>query len=385
MDNNKQIIRFEDIFKDEPKKKEDKKEEPNKKGYIFSLLYYVVVMYLIASIFYVIVMNIPGFFESYTKDEIVFKVIQDDQAGLALVEEDIYQQYGDLYLEDVVGIESYMGFVVLVNRDNPSYSNLLYTVDPLSGEYILSIIVLEDIIDQDPVNTTWDGKTPISIYKEKDQFVPPTFFSNNYYTVEGPQDIMDPIVLSIVNFAVYLVLIPGVLYFLKPDLKMDLSEIKPKKNELFLAIIIGYAYIWIGNIVSSYGSNFLSQLFNMQIDEAVNQEIIISAVRSSGAILMIVSAVFIGPVVEELIFRKALFGLIKKDSLALIASTVIFGLIHVIGESSIQAALINGLSYFVMGFVFGLIYLKNKRNIVVPILVHILSNAISILAILFLF
>ncbi len=385
MDNNKEIIRFEDIFKDEPKKKEERKEESNKRGYLYSLLYYVVVMYLVASIFYVIIMNIPGFVESYSKDEILFKVIADDQAGIAFVDDTIYQQYGDLYLEDVVGIESYMGFVILVNRDNPYYSNLLYTIDPNSGEYVVSTIVIEDIIDQHPINTTWDGDVPIAIYKEKDQFVPPTFFSDNVYIVEGPQDVMDPLALSIVNFAVYLVLIPGVLYFLKPDLKMDLTEIKPKKNEIFLGIIIGYAYIWIGNIISSYGSTFLSKLFNLQIDEAINQEIIISAVQSSGAILMVISAVFIGPIVEELIFRKALFGLIKKDSLALLASTVIFGLIHVIGESSIQAALVNGLSYFVMGFVFGLIYLKNKRNIVVPILVHIVSNAISIMAIMFLF
>lgn len=385
MDNNKEIIRFEDIFKEEPKKKEDRKEESNKRGYLFSILYYIVVMYLIASIFYVIIMNIPGFVQSYSKDEILFKVIADDQAGIAFVEESIYQEYGELYSDNVVGIESYMGFVILVNHENPYYMNLLYTVDPLSGESIISTIVVADIIDQDPVNTTWDGDVPIALYKEKDQFVPATFFAENYYTVEGPQDVMDPLALSIVNFAVYLVLIPGVLFFLKPDLKMDIAEIKPKKNEIFLAIIIGYAYIWIGNIVSSYGSNFLSRLFNIQVDEAINQEIIISAVRSSGSILMILSAVFIGPVVEELIFRKALFGLIKKDSLALIASTVIFGLIHVIGESSIQTALVNGLSYFVMGFVFGLIYLKNKRNIVVPILVHIVSNAISIMAILLLF
>ena len=383
MQNGKETIRFEDMFNDNPSKKENRKEEQNKSGYLFSLLYYVVVMYLVASILYVVVINIPGFVEIYTKDEILLKAIEDDNAGLALLDQDIYQQYKDDYLDHVVGIESYMGFVVLVNRNNPDYMNLLYTIDPTTDELILSVIVIEDILNQNPLNTTWDGETTIVIYKEKDQFVPPTFFNDHYVMVEGPQEIIDPLALSIVNFTVYLILIPGVLYFLKPDLSMDIEEIKPKKNELFLAIIIGYAYIWVGNIVSSYGSGFLSQLFNLEVDEAVNQEIIISAVRSSGSILMILSAVLIGPIVEELIFRKAFFGLIKKDSLALMSSTVIFGLIHVIGEPSIQAALVNGLSYFVMGFVFGLIYLKNKRNIVVPIMVHILSNAISILAILF--
>ena len=89
-----------------------------------------------------------------------------------------------------------------------------------------------------------------------------------------------------------------------------------------------------------------------------------------------------GLVVEELIFRKAIFGLIKSNGMALFVSTFVFGIIHLVGEASIQEALVNGISYFVMGFIFGYIYIKNNRNIMIPIAVHILSNLVSVLFIL---
>ena len=115
--------------------------------------------------------------------------------------------------------------------------------------------------------------------------------------------------------------------------------------------------------------------------EAANQQAVISAVTSSTGILMIVSAVIIGPIIEELVFRKAVFGLISNNTVALIVSTLVFGFIHVMSEASVTEAIINGSSYFVMGFVFSFIYLKSDRNIMIPIAVHILNNAISILLI----
>jgi hypothetical protein len=172
---------------------------------------------------------------------------------------------------------------------------------------------------------------------------------------------------------------------MKSDLSYDFTEFKSKKTEVIIPIIVGYAYVWVGNIVASYLSTYLSNLLGIQMGEAANQQAIISATGSSLGILMVISAVFIGPVIEELVFRKALFGLIKKDSIALLVSTLVFGLIHVVSEPSITEALINGSSYFIMGFVFGYIYIKSDRNIMIPIVVHIINNAVSILFIFLLF
>jgi uncharacterized protein len=160
-------------------------------------------------------------------------------------------------------------------------------------------------------------------------------------------------------------------------------EFKLIKNEWFLIIIVGYLTLMLGNVVSIFASEFLGNLFGIAPAEAVNQLTIIRSLMGPGAIFMFLSAVIMGPIIEELIYRKAFFGLIKNDKIALVVSSLVFGSIHLIGETSILGALVNGISYYVMGFIFGYIYLKNHKNIMAPIAVHILSNLISILAILF--
>jgi membrane protease YdiL (CAAX protease family) len=98
---------------------------------------------------------------------------------------------------------------------------------------------------------------------------------------------------------------------------------------------------------------------------------------------MVLSAVILGPIVEELIFRKAIFGLFKSDYAGLAVSTLAFGAIHLLSESSIASALVNGITYFIMGLIFGYIYIKNNRNLYAPLAVHIISNAVSVFMLLF--
>jgi len=203
-------------------------------------------------------------------------------------------------------------------------------------------------------------------------------------SIQGPQTMLTADASSLLNFLIYLIMIPGIIYFMKHDILFDYKEAKAKGKDLIIPVILGYAYVWAGNLISNALSTFIASSYNLNVSESVNQRAIISAVTSSTGILMIISAVFIGPIIEELVFRKALFGLIKNNTVALLVSTVVFGLIHVVGEASLAEALVNGVAYFVMGFVFGFIYLKSDRNIIVPTIVHILNNGVSILFILIL-
>ncbi|PKK93747.1 MAG: hypothetical protein CVV61_03015, partial [Tenericutes bacterium HGW-Tenericutes-6] len=155
------------------------------------------------------------------------------------------------------------------------------------------------------------------------------------------------------------------------------------KASVLPSILLGYVYIILGNVIANFISTQLARQFDITQGDSLNQQVIVEALRSNGIVLIFISAVIIGPVVEELIFRKAIFGLISNDKVALAVSTFIFGAIHLLGEASILEALVNGVAYFVMGFVFGYIYLKNNRNIMVPIIVHVLSNLISVIGILF--
>src|SRR5699024_2226136 len=89
--------------------------------------------------------------------------------------------------------------------------------------------------------------------------------------------------------------------------------------------------------------------------------------------LFIVSAAILGPILEEIIFRKILFGYLNDKFnvwIAAFVSSLIFGLVHM----EMQTLIV----YMVMGLVFAYIYCKTKR-IIIPILVYVFINSIAVL------
>jgi hypothetical protein len=88
--------------------------------------------------------------------------------------------------------------------------------------------------------------------------------------------------------------------------------------------------------------------------------------------LGIFSIAVVGPVVEELLFRRAVTdALLKKFSewRAIIVSALIFGLFHINPAQIIPA--------FLMGILFAWIYCRT-RSLIPTIVVHILSNSLSV-------
>lgn len=380
MDQEKEIITFEELYKGEKKQSSKRPPEDNKRGYTYSLLFYALVMYVVASILVFVMIEIPNFTKTWSEEELVIDAVASDQGGFALVSQPVWVEYHNDYKDYVKNVGSFEGYSILINKANEDYADLLLDIDYPDFETIdPDKIIL--IITSDTTVTQWTDDLEISVYQGK-SLSKPVQFTIDANIIEGPVRTMTGEASSILNFVIYIIMIPGIIYFMKSDLIYDFNETKDKKREIIVPIIIGYAYVWVGNIVSTLLSQTLSAAFGLRITEAANQKAIISAVTSSTGFLMIISAVIIGPVIEELIFRKAIFGLIKSNTVALIVSTLVFGLIHVISEASIQAAIVNGISYFVMGFVFSYIYLKAERNVMIPIVVHIINNAVSIFLIL---
>ncbi|HAX02992.1 MAG: hypothetical protein A2Y45_06125 [Tenericutes bacterium GWC2_34_14] len=379
MNEEKQIITFEEIFKS--KKEPEKKEPPtNKRGYTYTLLYYAIVMYIIASIIVIVFASLPNFTKTYSEEELLIESIAQDYYGLATIPESLWQTVSTSeYNTEVANVGNYEGFIIIVNAYNDVYRETFYVTDEFGFE-VFNVALFEQATK---VTRTWDDGSTIVLYRG-DLLPEASIFRVDDPVIRGPQTMLTPDASSILNFLIYLIMIPGIIYFMKRDIVFDYNEAKSKGKELIIPIILGYAYVWAGNLISNALSTYIASSYNLNVAESVNQRAIISAVTSSTGILMIISAVFIGPIIEELVFRKALFGLIKNNTVALLVSTVVFGLIHVVGEASLAEALVNGVAYFVMGFVFGFIYLKSDRNIVIPTIVHIINNGVSILLILIL-
>ncbi|HAQ06778.1 MAG TPA: CPBP family intramembrane metalloprotease [Bacillus bacterium] len=89
-------------------------------------------------------------------------------------------------------------------------------------------------------------------------------------------------------------------------------------------------------------------------------------------IVILVSSI-IGPILEEIVFRKIIFGSLHKKMnffLAALISSVIFALAHFEPEHVIL--------YSAMGFTFAFLYVKTKR-IIVPIVAHVTMNTFVVL------
>jgi uncharacterized protein len=89
-------------------------------------------------------------------------------------------------------------------------------------------------------------------------------------------------------------------------------------------------------------------------------------------IIILVSSV-LGPILEEIVFRKVIFGSLHKRFgffLSALISSVIFALAHFEPEHVIL--------YSAMGFTFAFLYVKTKR-IMVPIFAHVAMNTLVVL------
>lgn len=87
-------------------------------------------------------------------------------------------------------------------------------------------------------------------------------------------------------------------------------------------------------------------------------------------------AVIWAPIVEELIFRGVLRRLIKNNTLFIIVSAIVFGLLHTVSEATIFNMIIMGIPYAFIGAFLAHIYTKTN-NIASNISAHAVYNFIG--------
>ena len=93
--------------------------------------------------------------------------------------------------------------------------------------------------------------------------------------------------------------------------------------------------------------------------------------RAAPIFIVLISV--LAPILEEVIFRKVIFGSIYKKTnfiIAGLASALIFGLMHSDNP--------HILTYTAMGLVFAFLYVQTKR-IIVPILAHMSINTYAVI------
>jgi uncharacterized protein len=155
---------------------------------------------------------------------------------------------------------------------------------------------------------------------------------------------------------------------LRTDMKMPLHRDASTTGNIILWSIIGY---FLANIVQVLASLIEMNVLGISPESGNTQNIM--EISRAIPLFMIIPAI-IAPVLEEVIFRKIIFGSFYKRLnffISALLSAFIFGAIH--GEFQ------HLLVYSSMGFVFAYLYVKTKR-ILTPIIVHAALNTTTVIA-----
>lgn len=174
------------------------------------------------------------------------------------------------------------------------------------------------------------------------------------------------------NIMIYTILIISCVVLLKKEIITDFKKLeKHNAVKIFLTCLAGVGLVYLGNLVGSAITAILGGE-----GSSTNQETLEVIMLSKYGPIMILMIVIVGPVVEELIFRKSMHDLFRYFKLpswaVLLISSVLFGLIHVISAKDF----VQVFPYICMGLTLGWLEIKTK-NIFPSIFVHIFNNGVA--------
>lgn len=105
---------------------------------------------------------------------------------------------------------------------------------------------------------------------------------------------------------------------------------------------------------------------------AENEKVVQSMI-SSAPLLMILNAGILAPIIEEVVFRKAMNGVFKRKIVYVLASGLLFGALHVVSSGASLIDLLYIIPYSSLGFSFA--YINREEDCIYPsIIMHMLHN-----------
>ena len=183
---------------------------------------------------------------------------------------------------------------------------------------------------------------------------------------------------AIANYLVYVVLALYGSFLFKDRLFKQWNEIRKTKRKFFFGVLTGWLFLFLMNVVFELVSEMLRQFFGL-VGQGLNQSNIQSTFQEQ-PILIAVFACVIGPLVEELFFRQTLLRYLRKSLPTWLSIFIVgfaFALTHM--HSLDLSEWVGAVGYLGAGLAFSIIYVKEKENIYYPLLIHMLSNSLSLI------
>ena len=211
----------------------------------------------------------------------------------------------------------------------------------------------------------WSGMTAIFTYFFFSNFqgIPLLLFTNNINSI--------PLKIKVIYLLIVEFLQLGIIaYILKDEICTSIKDFKKNYKELISSNIKYYLTALFIMAASNLLISFLNPGNIAGNEEAVRETFLKSP------IYMFISAVFIAPFLEEFVFRQGIRNMISNDKVFIIASGLIFGGLHVIGNINSLVDILYLIPYSVPGIAFAYMLTKTK-NILIPAGFHFLHNGIT--------
>ena len=196
------------------------------------------------------------------------------------------------------------------------------------------------------------------------------------------KDIDNDIYITIANLAIYVINLIIVLIIYRKSLKKDWQNFWSNKKVCFKKAfknwILGFLAMVVINLL------IISLVGDIAVNESQNREILTKL-----PVFSIITMVFLGPVLEELVFRKNFREAFNSDKLFMICTALIFGSMHLLASLEIinwtdiksVMQLLYIFSYSALGYFFAKAYVETD-SIFTSMICHIVHNGLSVLVIL---
>ena len=183
--------------------------------------------------------------------------------------------------------------------------------------------------------------------------------------------------LAMINVYYYAFSLALVLIVFFRYLRENFDPLVDRFFHCLITLFMGLGIYYIGNVII----NLVVLGFGITADNP-NDQMVTGFALDNNAFRA--AAIFMGPIVEEVLFRGALFGGVRKKNrvLAYVLSIAIFALTHVWQYVMVEmdmTILIYVLQYIPVGFALAWVY-ERSGSIWVPIGMHMLVNSMSLAA-----
>jgi len=182
-----------------------------------------------------------------------------------------------------------------------------------------------------------------------------------------------------INWLIYpvyfLLFILGILAY-REELKEQLALILTKKKEFLKTISLYMVFVFLLSIACNFLSAFIKYSLGLPLQGQNDASIQVALLENPYLFLLV--GCFIGPVVEELFFRRFFLGtFLAKFSnwIGIVLTTFLFAILHM--HSWALSEWVTAISYLGGGLLYTLLYLKKDKNIWYPITLHCCNNIIA--------